>query len=272
MVFPGAGSLFAQQRASAALPEGFSTVTDAAQMADAIVKAAGKRANFAIAEARVPNALAVVYQGKRFILYNPDFINALTKVTGTRWAAVSVLAHEIGHHLYKSNTNGNSLQLATELEADEFSGYVLAKMGATLEESEIAIKMVASNRASLTHPGRDDRVNSIESGWLNGGGVASTTTGSTDLKTPDATTPANDMIAVVSFRSDSKVPYYVTKNLELVRAEGDDWLIIGRVSRSGSETYPYMIYDRSGYKLFIQRGGRIVNAEGVVVGDMKAAG
>src|SRR5205085_7375496 len=103
-----------------------------------------------------------------YILYNPRFIDALTRATGTKWAAVSVLAHEIGHHLYRKPNSERSL--ATELEADEFSGIVLAKMGASLKDAEAAMNLLATTRATATHPAGADRINSIAAGWKKGGG------------------------------------------------------------------------------------------------------
>ena len=115
---------------------GFDNVSEAGEMARRILQASGKKANFQIREAKVPNAMAVLSNGKRFVLYNPDFIEKLTKFTGTEWAAVSVLAHEIGHHLNTHTSNGKLIPMSSELEADEFSGYVLRKMGASLEDAQ----------------------------------------------------------------------------------------------------------------------------------------
>src|SRR5687767_7296698 len=96
----------------------YNSVGEAAQIARDIIKAAGKKANFDIRKANVPNAAAVLYGDKRYILYNPDFISKLNAVTGTQWAAVSVLAHEIGHHLNRKTVNGKTSIMASELEAD----------------------------------------------------------------------------------------------------------------------------------------------------------
>src|SRR6185436_10860107 len=154
--------LFGQDRYDYTIkkPVGISSINEATTIAQQIVKAAGLKANFTIAEANVPNALAVLQQGKRYVLYNPGFVNRLTQATGTRWAAVSVLAHEIGHHLYNSLTGKPDKTLATELEADEFSGYVLEKMGASLKDAEAAMKMLATTYATATHPARNVRINS----------------------------------------------------------------------------------------------------------------
>lgn len=145
--------------------QGFSSVSEAADIAKLIVKTSGRPANFAITEAYVPNAVAVVHNDKRYVLYNPRFIDRLTVYAGTPWAAVSVLAHEIGHHLLVTETSQGTPKLATELQADEFSGFILQKLGATLEEAQAAMNTLASDRATRTHPGKPDRLSSIAKGW-----------------------------------------------------------------------------------------------------------
>lgn len=144
---------------------GFSSLTEAGTIAQEIIRIADKKTNFELREGGVPNALAVIHAGKRYVFYNPGFISKLTQATGTYWAAVSVLAHEIGHHLYNQNGKG----LSSELEADEFSGYILRKLGASLDEAQAAVKLIGNNRASSTHPARDTRLTSIAKGWRNAG-------------------------------------------------------------------------------------------------------
>ena len=108
-----------------------SYVDGATKIIDLILETVGLRASFEVKKANVPNAAAVVYQGKRYILYNPAFIAAMDKAAGTPWASVAVLAHEIGHHLNGHTLDGKGSLPAIELEADEFSGFALRKMGAS---------------------------------------------------------------------------------------------------------------------------------------------
>ncbi|HTH30396.1 MAG TPA: hypothetical protein VL946_03555 [Lacibacter sp.] len=138
----------------------FTTVEDAATVAQEIVKASGMKINFMIAEGRVPNAAAVLVRGQRFILYNPNFMQALNKKAGTDWAAVSVLAHEIGHHLY-----GTGTAMASETKADEFSGFVLGKMGASLKEAQAALNVLPAGASSAAHPEPADRMAFVADGW-----------------------------------------------------------------------------------------------------------
>lgn len=124
------------------------------------------KANFIIMEKNgINNAYATVQNGRRYIIYDNRFLNKLNEITGTQWAAVSVIAHEIGHHYYNDVLNDQASTPQNELQADYFSGYVMAKLGATADDATIAIRMVNPAYASGSHPGAADRVNSIESGW-----------------------------------------------------------------------------------------------------------
>jgi hypothetical protein len=143
----------------------FATVENAATVAQQIVKASGMKINFMIAEGRVPNAAAVLVRGQRFILYNPNFMNALNRKAGTDWAAVSVLAHEIGHHLY-----GTGTAMASETKADEFSGFVLEKMGASLKEAQAALAVLPAGASSAAHPVPADRLEFVADGWYKSAG------------------------------------------------------------------------------------------------------
>src|SRR4030088_852105 len=69
----------------------FSSVDYANDIISKIIGAIGLKPNFEVRAADVPNAAAVVYNQKRYVLYNPAFINALVKAAGNEWAAVSVL-------------------------------------------------------------------------------------------------------------------------------------------------------------------------------------
>ncbi|MDB5199774.1 MAG: hypothetical protein JWO92_1737 [Chitinophagaceae bacterium] len=146
-------------------PASFTSVSEAKTMIADIIEVIGLKQNFEVMAANVDNAAAVVYQGKRYILYNPDFINRLNAAAGNKWASVSILAHEIGHHLNGHTLENIGSQPEKELEADEFSGFVLRRMGATLAEAQAAMKIAANYKRSLTHPGQAERLTAIAGGW-----------------------------------------------------------------------------------------------------------
>lgn len=144
-------------------------------VADAVVKeimsVIGLKANFQLRAANVPNAAAVILKSKRYILYNPKFMNEINAATGSEWAAISILAHEIGHHLNGHTLDNVGSRPDTELEADEFSGFVLRRMGASLADAQAVMGLIASMKGSHSHPSKKDRLTYIASGWNNAGGL-----------------------------------------------------------------------------------------------------
>jgi len=133
-----------------------------------IISIAGLRPAFKIQPANIANAAAVLFDGERYILYNPVFISQLTHTTGSYWSAVSVLAHEIGHHVAGHVLDSAGSQPLQELEADEFSGYILSRMGAPLELAQSAMRVLAKPDNSTTHPSRWQRLHAIARGWFAG--------------------------------------------------------------------------------------------------------
>jgi hypothetical protein len=135
------------------------------QAAKGIMDIIGLQPNFTIKTAKVSNIEAVITHHQRYILYNPEFITGVNNATKDKWAFIFLLSHEIGHHL-----NGHTLKNAVnrwplELEADEFAGFVLKKLGATLEQAELVMNYIAEIEASKTHPARADRIQAIANGW-----------------------------------------------------------------------------------------------------------
>ncbi len=135
------------------------------QMVTDIVYYSGLRRNFRVQQGNVPNAAAMVRGSERFLVYNPNFINEVADATGNSWGPYSVMAHEIGHHLQGHTIQPGGSRPDIELEADEFSGFVVAHMGGKLEEAQAAMSVFGSRSGSATHPARDQRLSAIKSGW-----------------------------------------------------------------------------------------------------------
>jgi ribosomal protein S19 len=237
--------------------------------------------------ARVDNAAAVTYAGKRYVLYNPDFINKLVQKTGNKWAAISVLAHEIGHHLNGHTVTRNGSHPATELEADEFSGFVLRKMGASLSDAQAAMKLLAGATASRTHPAQYDRLSSIERGWQQAGGNrmqdVAVSTPSKSLpaqppvyqqepvqRQPVASPIAKGIIGTVRFNANPAERYFVTNNYQLVQVQKGAVRSIAKLARSNSSRFPYVIYDEQNNQLLVSAQGAIITKNGKEVGSMQA--
>ena len=125
----------------------------------------------------INNAVATSYKGIRYILYDRDFMDSLD--SGDNWSNLFILAHEVGHHI-----NGHSLDILLyaaeavepetlankrqqELEADEFAGFILGKLGATLKQTSSSINLISSEKDDTfeTHPSKSKRLASIEIGY-----------------------------------------------------------------------------------------------------------
>jgi hypothetical protein len=144
----------------------FSNVSEARSIINDIMDVSDIQQNFKVeVTTQVDNAAAVIYQNVRYILYNPSFIDQLDNAAKDKWASISVIGHEIGHHLLGHTLDGRGSQIPKELEADEYSGLVLRRMGASLQQAQLAMKLIASPYASATHPGESDRLAAIARGW-----------------------------------------------------------------------------------------------------------
>ncbi|WP_116787744.1 hypothetical protein [Flavobacterium psychrotrophum] len=155
------------------------TAFSAGPTADKVIKkimsVIGLKANFELREANVPNAAAVMLNGKRFILYNSQFMDKINASTGTNWAAISILAHEIGHHLNGHTLDDVGSRPQTELDADEFSGFVLHKMGSSLGDAQAVMALISSPNGTKSHPPKRDRLAYIATGWNAAADVARAT-------------------------------------------------------------------------------------------------
>ncbi|RTL60151.1 MAG: hypothetical protein EKK37_04735 [Sphingobacteriales bacterium] len=140
---------------------------DASNLISWMLDPIGLKPNFVLFETSlVDNAAAIMFLNERVILVNPSFENRVKEKTNTDWALISILAHEIGHHLQGHTTLGSSSQ-KQELEADEFSGFLLNKLGASLQDATIAMKIFGSTTESTTHPNQTTRLLAIYNGWNN---------------------------------------------------------------------------------------------------------
>ncbi len=143
----------------------FASVNEAEEAVEAIVQMAGLVPRFSTRAAGVPGAAAVIEGSERMLLYDPSFMSFVRNEVGSRWGPISILAHEIGHHLNGHTLEDGGSRPAIELEADYFSGFILQKMGASLAEAQLAMRLMGSEEASDTHPGKFDRLAAIGSGW-----------------------------------------------------------------------------------------------------------
>ena len=120
----------------------------------------------------IQNAAALLYDDKvRYIIYDKPFLDGIAKSVKTNWSNMMILAHEVGHHL-----NGHTLKRTNkegardeELEADEFAGFILGKMGATQLQTLAAMDGIPHPDCDLEyfsdHPCKTKRLNALKIGW-----------------------------------------------------------------------------------------------------------
>jgi hypothetical protein len=134
-----------------------------------IVRFIGVPPNFDVRSATVSNAVAIVPEkgkekGKRLILYNPEFLMTVDDSTNSKWGVVSVLCHEIGHHmLWHTLTKDKNPK--NEIDADKYSGWLMRNLGASKKESIAAILALGSENDSRSHPEKNKRKSAILAGW-----------------------------------------------------------------------------------------------------------
>jgi len=175
----------------------FKSVYEARDILNNMLDTIKWKENFSIKEQNgIRNAYATVINRVRWIIYDNNFLEDIDAYTSTKWASISVLAHEMGHHYYNHVVSSSGSTPPKEIEADAFSGYVMQKLGASLNESVAAISAIATDQASSSHPAKRDRISAITNGWNSAKGSATPTTPTnptnpTNPTTP-TTTPAND--------------------------------------------------------------------------------
>lgn len=135
---------------------------------DEIVRRSGLKRNFYVMECpNTDNCFAAVNGQTRLIVYDGAFMQKANSISKTDWGALSILAHEIGHHLQGHTIIEGGSDPQKEIEADEFSGFVMYQMGASLKEAQAAISKLTSDYDGGTHPPRTRRLAAIEKGYNN---------------------------------------------------------------------------------------------------------
>ncbi len=273
-----------------------------------IMSTIGLKANFELRAANVPTAAAVIMDGKRYIMYNPDFMNKINAATGSDWAAISILAHEIGHHLNGHTLDNIGSVPATELDADEFSGFVLQRMGASLRDAQAVMALIASQKGSHTHPPKDKRLTYIAAGWNKAAGANVPRTAvaqkqaapaqpqkmaPTKKPVPAKKTPAVQPKQAIAqkpatreqriqqtvmddryiasdayFTTNPEGEYYITVRGNFVMVNKDKVQILGSLAKSDKNGYELMLSGENN-NIYIDSQGGLVSNTGKKVGYLK---
>lgn len=107
---------------------------------------------------------------RRFFLYSPTFFDSVYKVTQTNYAILGICFHELAHHFYRHPLKPSNASHFYEKQADRYSGFELAIIGATLEQSLAAMNNIevlgGKVTASHSHPDKASRLAEIEKGYI----------------------------------------------------------------------------------------------------------
>lgn len=108
------------------------------------------------------------------VLYNPEAMTILDFASGNDFTTLSVLAHELGHHVHGHTLPSSLEELQKhpwnrEFEADEFAGFVLARLKAKPDDLLASLRVWFCG-PSHTHPGSVERAEVAFEGWKKGGG------------------------------------------------------------------------------------------------------
>jgi hypothetical protein len=148
------------------LKTNFTSVYEAKNILNNMLDTINWKENFSVREENgIRNAYATIIRNARWIIYDNNFLEDIDSYSATKWASISVLAHEMGHHYYNHVVGSQGSTPPKEIEADAFSGYVMQKLGANLNESLAAMNAIATDQASSSHPGKKDRLAAITRGW-----------------------------------------------------------------------------------------------------------
>lgn len=175
---------FSSQPSTGTVCEGLSFNSDeeAFSRVKQICEAMDIAGNFMVAECgKVDNCKAVLNSSGSYIFYNNNYLHKIKGLNFTEssfsstksddWDVLFILAHEIGHHVLQHLANFQQLSrimplVDMELEADKFAGACLFRMGATLEQAQhVMYDPSVSEKASLNHPARKDRLEAIAIGY-----------------------------------------------------------------------------------------------------------
>jgi hypothetical protein len=174
-----------------------------------IVRHSGLQPDFTVLENHdIPTAIAYIKGKQRVIAYNPAFMARVMDSTCTNWSAISILAHEIAHHLLGHTLDPSNVRPGDELACDRYSGFILHAMGATKEEALAAMDVSGNPHGTADHPPKHARLAAIDQGWNEARMIA-------DRVEPEPFAVNDAFRYVVSFTGDVNT-YYVDADNRLV--------------------------------------------------------
>jgi hypothetical protein len=268
-LFTGSLGLMAQKQNNCgfiipptSLRSNFASVYEASSYLNTMLDRINWQQNFQVKEQNgINNAYATIIRGQRYIVYDNRFLEQLDSYAGTKWASISVLAHEMGHHYYNHMLNSTGSNPTMELEADVFSGYVMEKMGASLQEAEAAMSKIASPQASSTHPAKADRLNAIAKGWNSADGENTQVTSRSPVtpRQPQSYPQSQQRNGTVTNHDDASwihLSLYGNSNMTVYLSDDARQFTPSQVKTNQPFVFKYEVYDYGWLRFGNERNGR----------------
>ncbi len=200
-----------------------------------IVRYSGLQPNFIVREnADIPTAVAFIKGRKRWIEYNPAVIAGIVDSARTDWSAVSILAHEIAHHLLGHTLDPDRRHAGDELACDLYSGFILNAMGASLDESLAAMRVSGHALDTLRHPPKEARLEAIRQGWAERDRIDR----GEDIA---GVSPPEDLAWSITFEGDPNTYYVTAENQVVWFNELAEPIVLGTFGKSTQKAYQHTI-------------------------------
>jgi hypothetical protein len=151
----------------------FESNPDALKAVRKVLKRTGENVNFVVVPCnKVKTCVAVNGKdGVRYLVYNEKFMKSIEQGDGKSWTAIAQLAHEMAFHFSLDTTVVPSFagRRQRNIEADEFTGFLLARSGASLEEALATLNNYnnpsCENEINSEYPCRQKREAAIKRGF-----------------------------------------------------------------------------------------------------------
>ena len=225
----------------------FSSGEDANEATKKILRVLGLAPNFIMVPCpNIANCAAVTLNdGFRYIVYDREFMQKISNAASNDWTSISILAHEIGHHLqgHTLRRTGNEESRKMELEADRFSGFVLQKLGAKLTDAQAAMNAIGhpEDDSYSSHPAKFKRLNAIKEGWNDAAGITNTPT----TTTPETTTKIEVSKLDVEISDATSLNFHDVIQSDNFPMLGDSW--------NAGYNYKAAVYDYNHWYVFMQK-------------------
>jgi hypothetical protein len=207
-----------------------------------------------------------------FLLYNVDSVSQINYKARSRYALIAILAHQAGHHsLHHFMPALQNPVTNQELQADYFSGWLMAKLNVPKPEITKALRLIAQETNSA-YPKPEQRIKATELGYALGnlpreeGPLAllqnQKVISEKWLAQWARIAPVVDGAALVENTFAKGVPELILDSAGLLHYKaGTKNYVIARAIRSKDQRYGYLLFDNQFNFWYVQKDGTVLSAD-----------